>query len=150
MMKKNILFYVVLVFVLNSCQDNGKSNNPLDGNRATESRILLNDIWNITKINGKDYNDIAQKRPQLEFDSRENKFTGNDSCNEIFGSLKKLTNTNIEFDIIRATRMKCPEMNGAIHYQKLLKEIRYYKIENLTLSLMNAENKVLMVFKKVD
>ncbi|WP_368668109.1 META domain-containing protein [Aquimarina sp. RZ0] len=107
-------------------------------------------MWSIIKINGEDYKDVAQKRSQLEFDYRENKFTGNDGCNQIFGNLKKLTNTHLEFDTIGATRMKCIEAKTSVHYQNLLRQIRYYKIENLTLSLIDIENKVLLVFKKID
>ncbi|KAA1244617.1 META domain-containing protein [Aquimarina sp. RZ0] len=144
-----MLIYAVFACILCSCQNNEGNNKSL-GNVAAESKVLLNDIWSIIKINGEDYKDVAQKRSQLEFDYRENKFTGNDGCNQIFGNLKKLTNTHLEFDTIGATRMKCIEAKTSVHYQNLLRQIRYYKIENLTLSLIDIENKVLLVFKKID
>ncbi|WP_298539089.1 META domain-containing protein [uncultured Aquimarina sp.] len=149
-MTKSILIYVVFAFILYSCQGTQGNNKSLEGNEAIQSKILLNDIWSMTKINGEDYKDVAQKRPQLEFNHRENKFTGNDGCNQIFGNLKRLTNTHLEFDAIGATRMKCIEAKTSVQYQNLLREIRYYKIENLTLSLLDTENKALMVFKKID
>lgn len=141
---QTILGLAVFFLFFNCNENKSKENKPL------ENKMLINDIWVLTEISESSISDEIEKRPQLEFNSKENSFSGNNGCNQISGSLNKLTNIDLQFNVIRETRMACPDMKLSSAFQKLLHETRQYEIKDLSLILMDSQGKILLVFKKID
>jgi heat shock protein HslJ len=146
-MRNTILLSILVIWGLLGCN---KTPHQPEEPSGTEPMTLLHDIWVITQMNGQDFPDNTSKQPQLEFKVQEKKFLGNDSCNQIFGELTKLNNTDLEFGMIAGTKMACPEMQVADEYRSLLGQTRHYEIKNLQLFLFDAEKELLLTFKKVD
>ena len=105
----------------------------------------------LTEINGKKYtDDIASRKPLLEINVGEKRVNGNDGCNSMFGQLELLTLDSISFGAMGTTRMMCAKMDIPNAYAKGLAETSTYLIDELSLTLLNAKGKELLVFKKVD
>ncbi|HYQ56060.1 MAG TPA: META domain-containing protein [Draconibacterium sp.] len=121
----------------------------LEFTKATEAKVLLNDIWVAEIIDGEAVSD-AEKAPRLEINSAEMKAMGSDGCNNFTGSIKTLTNTELEFGPLAGTRKMCLDMTFADKFNKVIPQVRSYKIANLKLMLLDEKGEVLVVLKKVD
>ncbi len=141
---------LALVVLLFGCNGLKTTENQKKGNTPSENKILINDVWALTEILEVPLSDDIAKRPQLEFNHKENSFSGNNSCNQITGNLKELTNTDMEFGIIKETKMACKEMKLASTFVQQLRNTRSYKVTNGNLHLLDADEKVLLRFKKID
>ncbi len=141
---------LVIFILLFGCNDNTTKNNSKNENPPVENKISINDIWALTEMLGAPISKETEKRPQLEFNSTKNSFSGNNGCNQIMGHLKELTNTELEFATINETRMVCKEMKLASTFPGQLRETRQYTIVDLNLTLMDSDGKALLVFKKID
>lgn len=111
--------------------------------------IALNDIWALKKIR-QQIPKKTSKQIVLEFNIKDKKFYGNDGCNQIFGALKRVTNTQIKFGLIAGTQMACKNMDISYEYVKGLENVRFYKRENLHLYLLDENKKEIFKFLKVD
>ncbi len=148
---KSILF-VVLAVTLFSC------GNTKEVKEVTETippppeemNMAINDIWVAETFFGERYEPNGSKTPQMEIHIKEMRFAGNDGCNNLSGSIKKLDNSNLVFGNSASTKMACQDMLIPERYQNVLLETRTYKIEKLRLYLFNADGTELMVLKKVD
>ncbi|MCV6604189.1 MAG: DUF4377 domain-containing protein, partial [Porticoccaceae bacterium] len=81
--------------------------------KVADSSALLTDIWALQTLAGNAINipkNTINQHPVLELDIANQQFRGNDSCNQIFGNLKRVTQDEIQFGNIAGTRMACPEM----------------------------------------
>lgn len=119
-----------------------------------DKRMRINDIWALTAIDS-DQTPVksivaTQKHPVLEINISDMKFYGNDGCNSIQGSIKKLHESALEFSEISSTRMACPNMQLPLHFLQALENTKSFKIQELELTLYSKENKELLRFKKVD
>ncbi|SDX43232.1 Heat shock protein HslJ [Lutibacter oricola] len=141
--------YALAIFLLMSCGTK-KTNATYVINKKTEAKQLLNDIWILDSIDNLTINNTAQKKPQLEVNIKENKFYGNDSCNQIKGSITKLTNSEIQFKHIFGTKMRCNNMKFTEQYHSKLLKTKYYTIDKLQLSLLDSEENILLTFRKID
>lgn len=143
--------YTFLVLVTISCQNTTKQNTTDSQEKvSTEAKVLLNDIWILHKIEDNAFAKATPKHPQLEFNSADTKFYGNDGCNRILGPLEQLTNTELVFGAMAGTKMRCPEMGEVQTYLARLKEVTHYRISNLELSLLDADKNILLVYRKGD
>ncbi len=141
---------LVIFLLLFGCNGTRTKDNLKKESVAVENKILINDIWALTEMLGTPISEEIEKRPQLEFNSMENSFSGNNGCNQIMGNLKGLTNTDLQFATINETRMACKEMKLSSTFLTLLRETNQYKIAKLNLTLMDSNGKVLLLFKKID
>jgi heat shock protein HslJ len=122
--------------------------------QTSQDGLKLNDIWALQNISSNgipldlDYNEI--KRPVLELHVNDRKIYGNDSCNSIFGSIEMLKKDSISFGNIGSTRMACINMTISTAYTKALKEVKFYKLDGLSLLFYNAEGDKILKFFKVD
>jgi heat shock protein HslJ len=122
--------------------------------QTSQDGLKLNDIWALQNISSNgipldlDYNEI--KRPVLELHVNDRKIYGNDSCNSIFGSIEMLKKDSISFGNIGSTRMACINMTISTAYKKALKEVKFYKLDGLSLLFYNAEGDKILKFFKVD
>jgi heat shock protein HslJ len=122
--------------------------------QTSQNGLKLNDIWALQNISSNgipldlDYNEI--KRPVLELHVNDRKMYGNDSCNSIFGTIEMLKKDSISFGNIGSTRMACINMTISTAYTKALKEVKFYKLDGLSLLFYNAEGDKILKFFKVD
>jgi len=142
---KNIIVLLSSIVLFSCVYKKGKTMTD-----KTENTIILNDMWVIQTMQGKPLLANTMKRPVLEFKSAVLKFNGNDSCNNIFGAIERLTESELKFGMIAGTKMMCPEIKVANTYLKLLAEVRYYKIKNMELMLFDIEKRQILRYKKVD
>lgn len=121
----------------------------LEFTKATEAKVLLNDIWVAEIVDGETVAD-ADKAPRLEINSAEMKAMGSDGCNNFTGAIATLTNNELVFGPLAGTRKMCPDMTFADKFNKVIPQVRSYKIANMKLTLLDEKGEVLLVLKKVD
>ncbi len=146
MIKTTLLCLILLVTTCNSHKKMPE--------QSVDSIAKLHDIWALNSINGEEINRAefgGQKRiPVLEIFIEEKRIGGNDSCNELFGTIENIDNSSINFVALGGTKMACPDMKLAYKYGKALVQTRSYKIEKLQLYLYDESGKELLNFIKVD
>jgi len=135
--------YLIVIFLSISCSS-------YKSNQTVKSKTILNDIWVLHSIKSKIYDKSSVKHPYLEINISEKKIYGNDGCNRIRGSIKHITNKTIEFTDIAKARMRCPNMEMTNKYLRLLQKTRYFKIQNLHLTLLDSDKNIIMSFSKAD
>lgn len=118
------------------------------GNYVTDYR--LHDIWVLEKINGERVNatDFAKEMPNLEINTKDNKFSGYAGCNRMNGSIF-FERGLLRFTNVITTRMACGGNNKESVFLNTLQSTTNYKMENRELTLTNPSGSQL-VFKKVD
>ncbi|PIE41652.1 MAG: meta domain protein [Gammaproteobacteria bacterium] len=109
----------------------------------------LHDIWNVISINGNVIHQ-ASRRPSMEINLTEMRVFGNDSCNEYAGEIKSITENRIKLDDFMTTLMMCEEMEVADAFSEAISQVAFYKLEGLTLTLMNENKAELLTFLKGD
>ncbi|WP_340114632.1 META domain-containing protein [Maribellus mangrovi] len=124
-------------------------NDLLEFTKGTEAKILLNDIWVAEVVEGEAINDEG-KAPRLEINSTELTVSGTDGCNNISGKISTLTNSELVFGMLVGTKKMCMDMNIPDKFNKLIPQVRGYKITNMKLSLSDEQGEVLIIMKKVD
>lgn len=143
-MKNLILVLAVSCLALMSCkssQSSMKTTASLDGtwqlNYITGPRIAFDGLY-------------PDKKPTISFDLKENKVSGNNSCNQYFGTLK-IDGNKINFKDAKMgmTMMACPG-NGENVYMKTLEKIETYTLskDGKTLNFMMGEVEMMRFEKK--
>ena len=146
MVKTALLSIILLIFSCNSQKKMPETKN--------DEINKLHDIWalktlNGTKINREEF--VGQKRiPMLEIFIEEKRISGNDSCNDLFGTIQLVDNSSIRFEKLGGTKMACPDMKLSYDYAKGLVQTKSYKLEKLHLYFYDSEGKELLKFIKVD
>jgi heat shock protein HslJ len=115
--------------------------------KEVDRSLRVNDIWVLEKIAGVELDSL---RPQMEINVAKSKLSGKGFCNRIMGSVKKLTDTELEFGEILSTRMACPAMDKEAKYTEALNNTKFYNLENNRLTLLSVEKNELLVYKKID
>nr|WP_315150248.1 META domain-containing protein [uncultured Flavobacterium sp.] len=143
-MKNLILVLAVSCLALMSCkssQSSMKTTASLDGtwqlNYITGPRIAFDGLY-------------PDKKPTISFDLKENKVSGNNSCNQYFGTLK-IDGNKINFKDAKMgmTMMACPG-NGENVYMKTLEKIEAYTLskDGKILNFMMGEVEMMRFEKK--
>jgi heat shock protein HslJ len=114
------------------------------------TNVQINDIWVAETILGERFEPNGEKMPQLEIHIKEMRFSGNDGCNNLSGSIKNLDDENVTFGNAAATKMACPDMTVPEQFNNAILKTRKYKIQKLRLYLYDSDGQELMVLKKVD
>ncbi len=116
---------------------------------APERYIILNDIWALESIEGKQViaEDFMKGLPYLEFHIKDMKYMGKTGCNNLFGTFEA-TNETIKFGPAAMTKMMCPG-DYEQGFIKALNSANRWKVENMRLYLYKDDSE-LMVMKKVD
>ena len=95
--------------------------------------------WELTMFNGKE---IAKnkylKTPYLTFESKENRLSGNASCNGINGRFF-IQNKTLRFSQLATTRMMCVHENMEEAFLNELPKITNYKVVNDELQLFSGD-----------
>lgn len=135
-MIKNILALVFLGVVLISCNvfkcKKEDSVSKLEGNwelnYITGPRIAFDGLY-------------PDKKPTINFDTKENRISGNNSCNSYTGKLI-VTDNKIDFtQPMAATKMMCMDGQGEQVFMNTLQKITSYNItdEGKTLNFMSGD-----------
>lgn len=115
---------------------------------ASSTNSQLAGEWELTYITGPR---IAfdglypEKKPTLTIDTKENRVSGNNSCNS-FGGEVVLKGDSIKFDKVHTTMMACPG-NGEATFMKMFNDVKTYSVTEGQLSFFK-EDVELMRFKK--
>ncbi len=103
--------------------------------------------WSVSDLEGKWYlqivsvNDSSNNRiPEIQFDIKQNRFSGTTGCNQMSGSFTADDSTLHISDKMITTRMFCPGYDEPSFLQNLLK-IDGYKFENGRL-ILTSKNTV--------
>ena len=142
-MKKGIITLSILCLIFIAC-DSTKS--------TVKSTTSLGGTWELNYITGPR---IAfdglypDKKPTISFDSKENKVSGNNGCNQYFGSLKVEGNKiNFKDAKMGMTMMACPGQGENV-YMKTLEKVDSYSISQDGKSLnFSMGDIVMMRFQK--
>ena len=114
-----------------------------------KSNELINDSWTLEIINGVSYNPDSGNgvRPVVEINLKEEKLTGNTSCNNMSGKVI-VEGSKITFSDFVTTKMFCME---SIEQEFLiaLGKVNRYKIERMRLLLFEDDTE-LMILKKTE
>ncbi len=121
-MKKLILTAIIVALTFMACKPNQKqmiATNSLEGNwelnYITGPRIAFNGLY-------------PDKKPTIAFDLKQNKVSGNNSCNQYFGNLKVDGNKiNFKDSKMGMTMMAC-QGDGDILFMNTLEKIDSYTI----------------------
>ena len=143
-MKNLILVLTVSCLAFMSCkssQSSMKTTASLDGtwqlNYITGPRIAFEGLY-------------PDKKPTISFDLKENKVSGNNSCNQYFGTLK-IDGNKINFKDAKMgmTMMACPG-TGENVYMKTLEQIDSYSIsdDGKTLNFIMGDIAMMRFIKK--
>ncbi|HXB29183.1 MAG TPA: META domain-containing protein [Puia sp.] len=97
------------------------------------SESLNKKTWSISDLEGKWYlqivpvNDSSNNRiPEIQFDIKQNRFSGTTGCNQMSGSFEATDSTLHIDDKMITTRMFCPGYDETTFLHKLLKIDGYH------------------------
>ncbi|MFE3871076.1 META domain-containing protein [Flavobacterium sp. ZS1P70] len=143
-MKKIILALTILCLVFISCNSIKTSNAKtasLEGtwelNYITEPRIAFGGLF-------------PNKKPTIIFDLKENRISGNASCNRYSGKLN-VDGNKISFkEPIAMTKMMCMDIKGEVVYMAALQKIDSYSIskDGKTLNFIMGDTAMMRFEKK--
>lgn len=120
--------------------------------QEADRTLRLTNIWKVIEL-GEIKNPVAREKAlTMEINVSERRVFGFSGCNTFRGGIAKITETELVFGNLASTMMSCGEQENQLErlMSALLSETKYYKFENRNLFLLNQEEKVLMVFLKVD
>jgi len=124
-MKKYFLVLIVSFLAFTACKSTQSSMN--------KNSSTLDGTWELNYISGPRIAFAGlypDKKPTIVFDLKENKVSGNNSCNQYFGTLKVEGNKiNFKDAKMGMTMMACPG-NGEQTYMKTLEQIDSYSISD--------------------
>jgi len=114
----------------------------------TDKEPLTGRTWLAEDINGKGVIDMLQTT--IEF-AEDGKIGGNAGCNRYFGSAK-ITDQNIEFSPLGATRKMCPEsiMNQEMAFMQTLATVKRWDMKNGLLFMYSDSDEAVLRFSEMD
>ncbi|TDW48865.1 heat shock protein HslJ [Flavobacterium sp. 270] len=141
-MIKNIFTLVIFSFLVLSCKcTKTDSVSKLDGNwelnYITGPRITFDGLY-------------PNKKPTINFDTKENRVSGNSSCNSYNGKLS-VTGNKIDFtQPMMMTKMMCGDGQGEQVYMSTLQKVTSYDItdDGKTLNFMSGDIAMMRFTKK--
>ncbi|WP_348811677.1 META domain-containing protein [Flavobacterium maritimum] len=146
-MGKNILWSIIISLFLVAC-------NTVKTNKQASVSEQLDGAWELNYITGPKITFdglYPNKKPTIVFDLKENRFSGNNSCNSYTGGL------NIEGDKINfkspmaVTKMMCVDSKGETIYMSSLDKIDSYTVsaDGKTLSFLMGDTTMMRFGKKM-
>lgn len=118
------------------------------GNIINE-RYALHDFWTLHALEGTEISaqDSLRKVPAIQFDLKNNKVYGNNSCNQFNGSLTVKDNS-LSFGQMISTKMACPGDMEA-RFMDALQRVNSYTVGQGELKLL-SDNDTLMTFHRAE
>lgn len=102
--------------------------------------------WKNIRIHGEKID--AESIPEIVFDLDKMMAGGKDGCNSFNAPIKSLSNTELHFGDIAATKMMCPDMETPQQFLEALDQVMTFKVENGELILLDKEGNELLAFTK--
>ncbi|WP_158651239.1 DUF4377 domain-containing protein [Pseudotamlana carrageenivorans] len=118
--------------------------------KKDDPRMILNDIWAATHVEGVALDTNNNEPPYLEINIAKLMISGTDGCNNFSGSIKKLNTNTIALGPIAMTRKMCPNMEVPDRFSKSLTLSTTYKRDGLTLYFYDSEGHETLRFNKAD
>jgi heat shock protein HslJ len=112
----------------------------------TWQQVLPSDINRSAAISPRP---LVQNRPYLRFNQRDQRFSGNDGCNQIMGTYQATANS-LKLSAIVSTRRAClsgDDLNNG-GFVKALSATQSYQLEQDRLLLLDQQQQVLLTFSK--
>jgi heat shock protein HslJ len=121
-------------------------NNQQQAEMNSSSTTLFGKKWKLVEMNGG--TNPAGNRPvkstaYIEFDGKEQRFSGSGSCNRIAGGFK-IEGSKLSFSQTISTKMACPNDNVETTFLKLLETTTRFKVEANKLQLYNGDLLILV------
>jgi heat shock protein HslJ len=88
--------------------------------------------------------------PQIEIKVVEMQYAGSDGCNRVIGGLIAVDESEIKFGVGAGTRKACPNMEIPDRFNRLIQQVKSYRVERGHLFLFDADGKELFEFVKTD
>ena len=147
---KKITFSILLIaFLIGGCSPYRSINNQKENNEKTKTSIIAD--WKLEMMSNKKYNqEQTSKNIRIRFDANNNRFSGNDGCNQIFGNYQLLDDNNIIIEKIASTKMACMRMELSGAYKQLLRSSKHYTLEGETLKLFDASGQTVLKYVKIE
>lgn len=118
-------------------------------NISNENKLLLDGSWSLEKVKGKKIDlRLFEKTPELIFSLKVKSLSGNDGCNNFTSSIKEINDNKLSFTPFVNTMMMCPNMENSDSINKLLKNVKAYKIEKSTLLFFNDRGEQILTYMK--
>jgi len=111
--------------------------------------VRIKDIWGAIEINGEMVGK-SDEMPRMELNLNTMQVFGNDGCNEFNGKIKSVTEQNIAFGLLMATKKRCPDMIIPAKFNQALQKAASYSFAELHLSFYDKSGKEVIKFLKVD
>lgn len=146
-----LLVTIICLLSLSSCHT---SKNQQSNDLGEQTAEGINGSWSLTNFH--DTNIILDQSnrsiiPTLEVNVTEKKVAGKDGCNSIFATLSKLEGQEITIGPIGGTKMGCRMENPYDEqYRHKLRAARTYVVRESVLTLMDAQNNILLEFTKIN
>jgi len=110
--------------------------------------------WFVTGIGGSalsiDPEHDGIENPLLNINSVEMQYNGTDGCNHFTGTILELDETHLKFGIAAGTRKMCNNMKVPDLFNATLLSVSSYKIEDLTLVLLDKDGGEVMQLKQAN
>jgi len=117
--------------------------------QEVDMKLRLSDIWVMREVYGKPLNaDVQRMRPILEINMAKESISGNAPCNNYSGPIERVTETELVFGPIMATRRACEHLETEQMMIKALGETRSYQMEPMTLQFLDETGSTVIQFKK--
>jgi heat shock protein HslJ len=143
MLTKSILKLFILLVLLSSCNSKkSTTSTPSDPDKLYESSWILNS-W---KIDGNDHVIKSMETISLKFNKDEQQVSGNDGCNQFFGTYKIIGDT-LQIGPTGGTKKYCGEESSMDEraFISLLQEDVIYEFKDGNLYLKGRKNE--LIFK---
>lgn len=121
--------------------------------KTTDKTLAITDIWLVEKVGEHEKpKGMGDKSLTFEFNASERRMFGFSGCNTLRGPIKKLTETELEFGNLASTMMACAQQEMLLErdVNQAFTNTKKYKKEGTQLWLLDGNNQVLMVLRKVD
>ena len=152
---KNLII-IIIAFIMVSC---GSQKGIVEENK--DANATLNNEWKLLSIDGIAIGE-TQKIPQIKFQLEENRFSGNDGCNQVSGSIEEINDRLIKFGPMMGTKMACMDMSVPDKFAVAMASVSSYRIlvadimgggnqkSSTYLELFNAEDIIVLRFIMLD
>ncbi|MCB0726039.1 MAG: META domain-containing protein [Ignavibacteriae bacterium] len=107
----------------------------------------LNRTWILKKLGDKDAvdTDYSKGLPDLTFDVKQKRFSGNGGCNRIMGSVF-IEGGTLRFGEVASTMMMCPDIEMETEFTKALAKVTSYKLTGNQLILENPDELIMVLY----
>ncbi len=121
--------------------------------KRPDPTLRLNDIWALETIAGEAVelgDDAMLQQPTIEFQLAERRVGGPNGCNNFSGMLEKVGAGTLRFGPLAMTRKMCRNNTIPDRVTAALDRVAGYRLDGLTLQLLDAAGEPLLGYRKVD